>query len=107
MSASSGMADRFRVPFYSILEYLLPYGKRLRADLDEAHKCTREVVENTLRQIKDEELGKSTGDEGRGMLLKALLETDAGMDKKVLADSCLNFLTAGEHHRVTLQPLLI
>jgi len=95
MSASSAVADRFRLPFYWVFESLLPYGKRLRGDLDKAHACTRELVRSKLNDFTEEKLGTRLPVEGRGMLVKALLETDGGMDEQAIADSCLNFLTAG------------
>jgi cytochrome P450 len=50
----------------------------------------------TLKAVEEEELGDKVPLEGRGMLVRALLSSSASMSEQQLADSCLNFLTAGE-----------
>ena len=46
--------------------------------------------------MRQEELGKKEVKEGKGLLVRGLLASGFKMREDELADSCLNFLTAGE-----------
>jgi cytochrome P450 len=96
MNSSAGVSDRFGMPFYRLVEWVLPYGRRLRADLDRVHRFSRELLREALDEIREEELGKKEVKEGKGLLVRALMASGVGMSVEEMADSCLNFLTAGQ-----------
>jgi len=96
MNSSAGVSDRFGMPFYRLVEWVLPSGRRLRADLDRVHRFSRELLREALDEIREEELGKKEVKEGKGLLVRALMASGVGMSVEEMADSCLNFLTAGQ-----------
>lgn len=67
-----------------------------------------ELVKEGRDRLRREEEGLDSEDEeekdtqGKGILLEELVKERERDDQvRFLADSCLNFLTAGESHRVT------
>jgi hypothetical protein len=93
--ASATIASRFFTPFYQVFERLLPYGAQLRRDLAYLHAFSRQLVRESLDEIKEEELGTREVKVGRGLIVRGLVEAQVEMSEDELADSCLNFLTAG------------
>ncbi len=98
-SSSSGISHRFKTPFYTFFEQILPYGKTLRGNLDKVHAISRELVKESLEAIDLESEGgldiEAAGLDKKGLLVKKLIEGGI-TDEEKLADSCLNYLTAGE-----------
>lgn len=100
--------DRFFNPFYRLTEFFLPSGRRLRGDIREVKRFGDELVREGRERLRREEEGLGEQDEeekeefgggGKGMLLRELVKERGGDDQvRFLADSCLNFLTAGESH---------
>ncbi len=89
------VAKRVMNPFFPILEWLLPYGKKLRADFKLVHDYSREFVHEAVARVTDENPGEKTeDDEEKGLLIRDLLQS--GMSEDDIADSCLNYVLAGE-----------
>lgn len=94
-NAISQISMRVANPFFPILEAVLPYGKKLRADIKLVHDYTRVFVREAAERIRDAEYDEKDGeDEQRGLLIRGLLKT--GMSEDDVADSCLNYVLAGE-----------
>lgn len=90
---------RFLNPFYKATEWLLPYGRRFRADVKQVQRFGRELVREMKRKIsEEEETGQESIGVGKGALLRELSKDYGGdgEDEAFVADACLNFLTAGE-----------
>ncbi|KAH8084791.1 cytochrome P450 [Filobasidium floriforme] len=94
--------ERFFNPLYRITEFILPSGARLRKDIRDVKMFGDELVREGRDRLRREEEGLDSEDEdekdkqGKGILLEELVK-ERGRDDQVrfLADSCLNFLTAG------------
>lgn len=95
--------ERFFNPFYRITEWLLPSGARLRRDIKDVKRFGDELVREGRERLRRQEEGldeneDEEGKAGKGILLEELVKERGGDDQvRFLADSCLNFLTAGEH----------
>lgn len=76
----------------------MPYGRRLKADIAELKAFGVGLVEEGRDRLSREEHGEKDSDAGNtGMLLRELIkEHPKDDDVPFLADSCLNFLTAGK-----------
>jgi hypothetical protein len=79
----------------------------LRGDIREVKRFGDELVREGRERLRCEEEGLDGKEEeegdtesgGKGMLLRELVKERGGDDQiRFLADSCLNFLTAGELH---------
>jgi hypothetical protein len=81
----------------------------LREDIREVKRFGDELVGEGRERLRREEEGlsgyevlddeKGTEGRGKGMLLKELVKERGGDDQvRFLADSCLNFLTAGKSY---------
>ena len=95
--ASASIADRFSTPFYGLLERVLPYGRKLREDLEKVRRFSRRLLREALDEMREEELGGREAQEGKGLLVRGLMEGGLRGPEE-MADSCLNFLTAGRSH---------
>jgi hypothetical protein len=75
------------------------------------HDFSLRLVREGLEEIRSEEMGEREVKIGKGLLIRSLLERgrDEGgwiMGERELADSCLNFLTAGEWFAPMLLPVM-
>ncbi|KAK4688066.1 hypothetical protein P7C73_g2032, partial [Tremellales sp. Uapishka_1] len=92
--SSAGIARRFQLPFYELIETLTEGGVKLRHDLDRVHEFARDLVQEALVEIREKPDTDTEGFSGKGLLIKGLLE-EGITDEEELSDACLNFLTAG------------
>jgi hypothetical protein len=77
------------------MEAVLPFGRRLRADLAAVHRFGRELVRETFKAISEEEEGLRDVVEGRGLFVRELRALAPGWDERQVSDACLNFFSAG------------
>lgn len=97
--ASGATAERFQNPLWQITELLTPSGFKLRRSLAIVRSQGKQIVSKAVaaraRGAKEQQKADSTGDVDQvsGSLIQSLLDSIG--DEKLVADSALNFLSAG------------
>lgn len=63
--------------------------------MKEVNDFARQLVRETLEQLEAEEEG-AKDEKGRGQLIREIMQAGLKFSEKELAESCINFLIAGE-----------
>jgi cytochrome P450 len=97
--ASGATAERFQNPLWQLTELVSPSGYKLRRSINIIRSYGKRIVSNAIsaRQNATAELSDKTDhgalDQVSGSLIQSLLDSIG--DEKLVADSALNYLSAG------------
>ncbi len=81
-------------PLWPILEAILPYGRRLRSDVEVLHRISKGMVHQAIDRIEQEHLGeKDMVEEERAVLIRVVLQSK--MTEEDIANNLLSYILAG------------
>lgn len=89
------LSRRMTQPLWPITERFTRSGKSGRRAIRAVNEFARQLVRDTLSEIEAEEQGAKDG-KGRGALIRELQQGGVEFSEKDLAESCINFLIAGQ-----------